>query len=921
VTPATTRARRGALWRAAPLRLLRTPGWLLLVLVAATLFVASVVAPPMFSATARATALGEALDAAAGSPYGSESADLRVTWDGVLNPDGYALLEDRMSAIAAYGDPVVTATGVGQNRTRRSVVRVGGAELPSVLWYRDGVIAALGGDEDAEGVWLSEDVAAGLGVGTGDEVEFGLVQTFLARIPPKMVRTVVAGTYPTAPGSTLPAAVADDPDSDRWFVPSDPDDPTQDAPLAIVGPDTFRKLALGAQDAPLFLADLPFEAGADPDQAAVAVEQVQRLADDAFDYAEPLYQALLVAKPLGGAELDVLTGLPDIAFETDGTARSARDQVRPYAVAGQVLAAALLVAAWVLLGRSRRREQLLVSGLGLRPGQLAALAALEVLPALLLAVPAGLGLACLGVLTAGPPTDAGLVAGRDDVVLAAIAAGVGLLLLVVTAVAVAVGTDRLARLSLLGRGRRAVPWTAALLVATAAVAAAVFTVDVTDRAEAPLTMVFPVLVAGSVAVVVARAVGWLRSRRPARTRPGGPRWLATRRTGPLSREVTALTAVVAVALGLFAYALTVHRGIDEGVADKTAALAGATTTIQVAEDFRGGGMKGAKTARLTTPPAGGTTIVWRRTVALPPAFGDEPLLAVDPETFAAVADWGASGDLDAGRDLVPQLAQRSKGLPVLLAGRTDLTTGDQGTLDFNGEFQIPFQVVGVVAAFPGSEIDAGDVTVVAGTRQLFRLVSPTVHPGRRGAASTDAGAFTSEVWSAGSARALRRDLADVGVATDGEVATAAEARVGGGLVAATWAAGYVLALGVVVLVLAVAGAFVLALRLADRDAVSDVLLGRMGWRSDELARSRAWEVAYAVATAVLAAVLASTVLVLTPTIIDATAAVPPLTVPRPSVADVVVLLVVLVAVVVASWLLGAWRTRRRHPAEVLRGGV
>jgi hypothetical protein len=386
------------------------------------------------------------------------------------------------------------------------------------------------------------------------------------------------------------------------------------------------------------------------------------------------------------------------------------------------------------------------------------------------------------------------------------------------------------------------------------------------------------------------------------------------------REVTALTAVVAVGLGLFAYALTVHRGIDEGVADKTAALAGAATTIQVAEDFRGGGMKGARTARLSTPPADGTSIVWRRTVSLPPDFGDEPLMAVDPDSFAGVADWGGSGDLDAGRELLPRLERKGKGLQVILAGETGLDAGDRGTLDFSGEFQVPFEVVGVVPAFPGSETETGDVTVIADTQRLMRLVLPTIHPGRRGALSDDAGAFTSEVWTADPARVLRRALSDAGVSTDGDVATQAQARTGSGLVASTWAAGYVLALGVVVLVLAVAGALVLALRLADRDTVSDVLLGRMGWRDAELARSRAWEVGYAVATAVLAAVVASAVLVLLPTIIDATAVIPPLTRPRPDLADVAVLAGVLVATVLVAWLLGAWRARHRHPAEVLRAG-
>ncbi|KQW49266.1 hypothetical protein ASC77_11300 [Nocardioides sp. Root1257] len=912
------RPRRAALWRSAPLRLCRTPGWLALVLVAVTLLVASFVAPPLFAATARATALAEGLGAAEGAPYGRDSGDLRVSWDAVLPPDAEDVVVQRMQRLVGYGAPTITATGVGQSRTRKGVASAGGRTEPSVLWTRDGAIEALGGDEDAPGVWLAADVAKRLGLEVGDRVRVGLQQTFLPDAP-QLTPTVLAGTYETAPGSSLPTALSDLPDAERWYLPADPDDPSHGTPLAIGSRRTIDRLLLRTGDSPLYLADLRLNADITPDDATTTVKQVQRMADDAFA-STPLASALSQGLPLGGAELQVATGLPDIVFEADATADSARDQVRPYAVAGQVLAAALLVAGWVLLGRSRRREQLLASGLGLHPGQVAGLAALEVLLACLLAVPVGVGLACIGVVTAGPPTTAGLAVAGDDVVRAALAAGAALLLVAATAGLAAMGTDRMDRLSRLGRGRRAVPWTAALLAATVVVAAAVLTVDVGDRSGTALTMAFPVLVAASVAVLVARAVAWLRGRRLGRARAGGARWLATRRTGQVMREVTALTAVVGIALGLFAYALTVHRGIEEGVADKTAALAGATTSMQVAEDFRGKKMRG-----LVTPPTDGTTIVWRRSVAILPDFGDEPLMSIEPTSFAGVADWGGSGDLDAGRDLLPRLDRTVQSgnpriLPVLLAGTTDLETGDQGTLDFNSEFQIQFEVVGVVDAFPGSETETGNAAVVASSKRLFRLVLKTVNPKLEGARSDDAGAFASWVWSDGSPADLRRDLGEAGVANDGDVVTASEQAISNGLVASTWAAGYVLALGVVMLVLALAGALVLALRLADRDTVSDVLLSRMGWSSRELARSRSWEVAYAVATAVLAALVAGAVLVLGPTIIDAAAAIPPLTRPRPDVADLVVLLVVLVVTVLLAWLLGTRRASRRNPAEVLRGG-
>ena len=194
------------------------------------------------------------------------------------------------------------------------------------------------------------------------------------------------------------------------------------------------------------------------------------------------------------------------------------------------------------------------------------------------------------------------------------------------------------------------------------------------------------------------------------------------------REVTALTVVVAVALGLFGYSLTVRRGLEQGVDDKTAALVGARSMIEVAEDFRGQKLAGAM-----TPPAEDTTIVWRRGASLLPAFGEAPVLAIDPATFADVADWGASGDLDAGRALVPRLEKKAKGLPVILAGDPKQGVGDEGTLDFSSEFEIPYQVVGVVPAFPGSESDTGTTTVIINARKLIRLLPPTVDPRREGA--------------------------------------------------------------------------------------------------------------------------------------------------------------------------------------------
>jgi hypothetical protein len=902
---------RHPLWRSAVTRLPRTPGWFAIVGIGMTLFVASVVAPSLFVTTAKASALADGLRASAGAAYGPDSADLRVTWNAVLPDDGERYVLDRLDALEAYGAPSLGAAGTAGSRTRRPVVAAGDRQEPSELWYHDGAVEALGGDPDADGVWLAADVARRLGVSVGDQVRVGLVQTFFFGRP-KLRKTTLAGTYETAPDSTIPAALAGQRNASRWFLPVDPDHPGASTPLAIVGRATFDRLAIKTAEEPLYFADVDLDAGVTPEAALRSVKAVQVIGTEAFDYSSDLGAALGRAEP-EPAKLDLASGLDTIAFGARDTADAAQRQVRPYALGGEVMAAALLLAAWVLLGRSRRREQVLASGLGLRPVEVSLLALLEVLLAAVVAVPAGLGLAAAGLLAVGPGA-AHVEVMRADVIRAVLAAAGGLLVVATAAGLAAAATDRRARFSQLGRSRRALPWTAGLLSATAVVGIAVYSVDVADRWQTPLTMALPLLVTASVAVVLLRLAERLRPRLPTRARPGTARWLAGRRTGLITREVTALATVVAITLGLFGYALTVRRGVEDGVADKTAALVGARTAIEVADDFRGHG-----TAGVVTPPLDRSTIVWTRGAGVPPTFGERPLLAIDPDSFDTVADWGASGDVEAGRRLLPLLETRQRGLPVIIVGDTDLQPGDQGTLDFNEEVQVPFAVVGVVGAFPGTAIDgAGGISVVASARKLFRLVPRVIDPRRRDSTSADLGAFTSWLWSEDTVGGLRSELRAADVAADGDLRTAERQRVASGLIASTWAAAYVVALGVVVLALALGAAVVLALRLADRDAVSDVLLARMGWSPGDLARTRGWEVAAAVVTATAAAVLATGVLVIAPTTIDAVSLVPPLSRPRLAPADVVLVIALVVVMVTVAWLLGAWRARRRVPEEVLR---
>ncbi|MCR6030955.1 hypothetical protein GGQ22_05815 [Nocardioides sp. zg-579] len=901
------RAHRHPLWTAAPVRLAHSPGWLGLVLLAAALLVASVVAPGLFATSARTAALDAGLEAAAAEPAPGASADLRATWTGVLPATAQDVVLAELDDLPGYAAPALGATATAQDRRLRALVRAGESTTGGALFFHDGVVEALGGDAEDRGVWLPTDVADRLGVSTGDPVRVGLESLSAGSALTRTTPTTVAGTYETAPGSVLPAAAADLPGSDQWVLPLDPSRPGSASPLVIAAPAAFASLARAIDEEPLYAADLAVAPDLDPATADAAVAAVQRIAVEAFDDSSELAAATDRASPLP-TRLELATGLPDVVDEAGSAALSAERQVGPYAAAGQVLAAALLVTAWVLVGRSRRREGALAAGLGVHPLAVAGLTVLELVPVAVLAAPVGVGLALLAIAVAGPPAALGagdLVTG--DRVRAGVGAGLVLVLPAVVALVGAVRAERSAP-GRLGARVRAVPWELLVLVATAAVLAGVLSLDPARRADSPLTTVLPLLLAACAAAVVVRVAPLVRL--PG-ARPGSPRWLATRRAAGLGRGERALTAVLAVTLGLFAYTLTVQRGLVDGADDKVAALVGAPSVASVGDGLRGSGRRALR------PPVEESTLVWRQRVTLPPVFGAQELLTVDPATFAAVADWGSTGTLAPGRGLLARLGGTAGGVPVLLAGDTDREVGDRGTMEVNEETDLPYVVVGVLPAFPGSEAGTGEAAVIAASSRVFPLLPPTLDP-RDPLAVADVGAFSAEVWSGAAPTDLREALRSAGLPPT-TVATAAGAAVGEGLLATSWAAQYVVVLGLVVLLLALAVVLALGLRLADRDAVADVLLTRMGWRPRQLEAARTWEVVRAVLTAAAATALSTTALLLGPSLIDQVGQVLPISRPRLGVEEVAAVSVLAAVMVAAAALVGLVRARRRTSAEVLRG--
>ena len=232
---------------------------------------------------------------------------------------------------------------------------------------------------------------------------------------------------------------------------------------------------------------------------------------------------------------------------------------------------------------------------------------------------------------------------------------------------------------------------------------------------------------------------------------------------------------------------------------------------------------------------------------------------------------------------------------------------------------VPYEVVAVVEAFPGSESEPNDVTVYAGARQLFDEI-PGLEPMvlQDPPSNGPGGEFSAEIWSSRDSTNVAGFLAARGLeARDTRLREQAQAS--STLVAAGWSAGYVVALGTGAMLLVGAAALLLAVRLADRDRVSDILLRRMGYSPRDLTAARTWEVAAVVASSLLAAVVAVGALTVAPSMIEPDVSLLPRISPLPGLLDLGVLLLVTAAMVLAAAAVARRRVSRAVPAEVLRG--
>lgn len=954
------------LWRAAPRRLLRAGGWFWTLAAASALLVTAVVSLPLFERSVTAGAFAAEVAAVDADEVGRGSPHVRVIIPGVLGARLDEQARELLDDLPVLGPPVVTAYGSAERLSPRSVtswVRAGEREVRATLHHRDGAVEAVSaalGVPARPGAWLAQGVAEELGVAVGDrvvvavELRVGAAVNDLAppaedapagaRVPASVE---VVGTFPTPEDSVLPLGVQED-----AVVTTPRDLPTsgasgQRSALVLVDRATFDGLALGSGEQPMWVADLRLPVGAGPQEIRRAADAVTDLSRQAFREGGLLQVLSDQALPVA-ADAQLATGLPEVVERAGTTTRIAQAQVRSTAWAGVVLGVLAVAGGAVLLHAGRRHEYGLATSVGLRPGSVGGLGVLEAAPPLLLgAVVAGVAGPAV-VRLVGPSPDLGPGVPLLVTAWASAALGVALLTVGLGAGATAAAVTRTAA-ARLGRRRRAVPWQLLLLIAV--VVAGVGLADA-DAAASPgiLAVAFPVLVAGTVSGLLLmltrlRPPRALAPRRagpsvagPAERLGGGP-WLATRRVRRSPRETTATVLVVAVGASLALWTTAADRGVERGVADKVAVLAGTETRVDLAGPWEAAdlpaplpdeappvGDPGA--AAMPAPPRpalADSTFVWRAGVSIPPRFGTIDLLAVDAAGFADHALWGESGALTPAREALGLLvggpvqedaptgrATSSPVLPVVLVGPG--WPEDGGTVSGSDEWTFRYRPVARVPVFPGV---TGRGVVVDAT-SFLSLLPPSLHPSVRRVQPSPPNIIDTELWSALPETEVAAFLASREVSAP--VATRAQAEQAPGLRGASWPLDYLVALGACAALLALVALVLHAVRAADRDRLGEVMLRRMGMPAGRLTAARAAEVAWTLVLAGVAAVLTVAGLAVAgPPLVDPAPRLAPLVRPLVTGDDVVVLVVALGVATAVVTAVSRRRTAAVPVGEVLRG--
>ena len=611
---------------------------------------------------------------------------------------GWATPQVSASPLYPYTDPrnptPVIRTKDGQHEATAVVYSRGDANTSLVP--APGTTPVDTGDEP--GVWVPDTVAAELGVTSGDAVDVAIVvrdptPDEIAKAAGVPVR--VAGVYQTSHG--LPVSHSVDWEAISASLPHDPLDTSKRAALLIADTDTAVPVITGMGDRSFVVWDAPWRVPINLEQARIGAAGMAHVEQPTARQQHPSGSGDGGCPRRTGHAVErcrhlrrARRGLGRRARAVGVVDRFRRADHQPGGARHNVVVARPFP--------SHRAPRRIAHGV--HPARIGINGMVEQLGAIIAAV-----FAVYALVSWAPKllADAGsfgphTLATARSAVLWTLPWLIGFVVLAVTAAVwpleptTNAGTGKLAG---------AFRWETIVVIAAVATGTQLVTQD-GPALRSGSALLFPLLALLAGAAIVVRVIGYVvgRTRRARPARVTGPRllavWLARRRLTFVITEVSALVVVVAAGVGMFLYSASVAHDGERGIADKAAALGGASAT-------RGIGAASDLFVGEDGFPAGlpdGWTVVWRGSdVRMSPDVVSD-VLVVDPDRFVETAAWR---DSFADKSL-PQLMDDLKNpaqstVNVIVAGNYNDTFPTDGTLVMQGLFA-SYHVVDRIPARP-----------------------------------------------------------------------------------------------------------------------------------------------------------------------------------------------------------------------------
>ena len=701
-------AAAGPLWGKAPTALLRYPGLLGAVTLGALLVALVAAAYPIFLSRSEGQLLASQIAGPTVTRYGAG------VFYGVTNVrfgerayvgSGTQLerLDEAFAKLAAAGPhlgrPIRYALGPTDEVTLPGGVRGESGPIEGRLVSGTGAerqVNVVAGDVDGDGVVMPDLIADVLGVGPGDDVEFG--GSLRLRI------TAVYRSLYNQPrlGYWLPWS------EQLYRQCADCSAPPQ---FILLPRDRLEAITRSLRQDADFGWEAPLEG------LPLTVDEAREVRD----YAERLlfqvtHRRTEMGKLFACCGLDYVhgsffRGRRDTEFrssmrlvipEVERRTAAVDGPLRLLLIAGLGVAGAVVAAAAAFAVAGRRTEAALLHARGWGPSRFAVKSVVESFLPTLVGATVGLALGWWLVTTFGPAAPAAASASRASLEAAAAAGAAALLLLGLVSALSFIRTFEVHAL----RGRLAwVPWEVLAIAVSLWIlarlrggGALVEDPRLDIQRPSALLLAFPVLFVAGFATLAARLVVAAARRWAPRLGASPASYLAVHRLTSLPGLTVLLVGATALCLGVFVNGQTLVRSLRATADAKAGVFVG--SDVQVRIDF-------------DAPEQGSFPLPLTRATWLTSAGriqpGDVPfdILGVDAETVADAAFWDPSFADDPIKDLAARLRSGGEGpLPAILVQWGGAVT-EIGT----AQAEIPIRVVGTAIAFPGVRSDHAAVVV------------------------------------------------------------------------------------------------------------------------------------------------------------------------------------------------------------------